>query len=144
MDDDRIVEFERALWIGDGDVYRRCVSAECVMVVPEQPFLLRGETAIESVENTPRWSEVNFSDFQINRAQEGLIVIGYHAEASRSDEHYSAYCTSTYQKTGEADWVVIQHQQTLDLGSMRNAGGNSLEQAQEAAAKEREEARGYQ
>ena len=144
MDDDRIVEFERALWIGDGDVYRRCVSSDCVMVVPEQPFLLRGETAIESVENTPRWSEVDFSDFEINRAQEGLIVIGYHAEAARSGERYTAYCTSTYQKIGERDWIVIQHQQTPDLSALRGDQGSLIEQAQQTAAKEREEARGYQ
>lgn len=115
MDDDRILEFERALWIGEDDVYRRCVSRDCVMVVPEQPFLLRGEEAIASVENTPRWSDVDFSDVEINRAQEGLIVLGYRVDANRGGERYTAYCTSTYQRVGEHEWRVIQHQQTVPV-----------------------------
>ena len=113
MDNDRIIEFERALWIGDGDIYRRCVSSDCLMVVPEEPFVVRGEDAIEAVERTPRWSDVDLIDLQVNRAQEGLIVIAYKAEARRGDERYVAYCTSTYQHVGEHDWRVIQHQQTL-------------------------------
>jgi hypothetical protein len=96
MDDDRIVEFERALWIGEGDVYRRCVSRDCLMVVPEQPFLLRGEDAIAAVEQSPRWDHAEICDLEVDRAEEGLIVIGYRAEASRGQEHYTAYCTSTY------------------------------------------------
>lgn len=113
MDDDRIVEFERALWIGEDDVYRRCVSDDCLMIVPEEPFLLRGEKAIEAVEDSPRWSHVDFSDFRINRAEEGLIVIAYRADASRAEERYEAWCTSTYRRLGEGEWRVIQHQQTL-------------------------------
>ena len=115
MDDDRIIEFERSLWIGEGDVYRRCVSPDCLMVVPEQPFVLRGEQAIEAVENTPRWSDVEISQLEIDRAQEGLIVIAYRADASRGGERYRAYCTSTYLKQDGSDWRVIQHQQTLPL-----------------------------
>lgn len=113
MDDDRVIEFERALWIGEGDVYRRCVSADCLMVVPDQPFLLRGEEAIAAVEGTPRWSHVDLSDMHINRVQEGLIIVGYRADAVRGSEQYEAYCTSTYQRVGDNDWRVVQHQQTL-------------------------------
>jgi hypothetical protein len=114
MDDDRIIEFERALWVGEADVYRRCVASDCLMVVPAEPFLLRGQEAIASVENTPRWDDVEFDAFEIERAQEGLIVVGYRVRASRGDERYRAYCTSTYQRVGEQDWRVIQHQQTLE------------------------------
>jgi len=113
MDDDRIFEFERALWIGEDDIYRRCVADACVMVVPERPFLLSGEQAIEAVEHTPRWTDVDLSDLQINRAQEGLIVIGYRADARRGGSRFTAYCTSTYQRLGEGEWKVIQHQQTI-------------------------------
>ena len=143
MDDDRIIEFERALWVGGEDIYRRHVASDCLMVVPERPFLLRGEQAIESVEATPRWSEVDFSDFEINRPQEGLIVVAYHVEARRGGQPYSAYCTSTYQKRGEEDWVVIQHQQTP---RSTGAGDEAAEMvgAQREASQEREDDRGYQ
>jgi hypothetical protein len=112
MDDTRIVEFERALWVGEADVYRRNVSAECLMVVPAQPFLLRGEQAIAAVENTPRWDDVAFHDFEIERPQEGLIVVAYRVRASRGGRAFNAFCTSTYQRLGDHDWRVIQHQQT--------------------------------
>jgi hypothetical protein len=112
MDDGRIKAFERDLWVGNGDVYRERVSRDCVMVVPAQPFLLRGEEAISAVEQTPRWTEVEFTDFEIQRPQEGMIVIGYGVDARRGEERYRAYCTSTYQRLGEHDWQVVQHQQT--------------------------------
>lgn len=113
MDDDRIIEFERALWIGEEDIYRRCVSDDCLMVIPEHPFILRGEEAIAAVEGSPRWSHADLLDLEINRAQEGLIVIAYRADAERDGTKYEAYCTSTYLRIGEDDWRVIQHQQTV-------------------------------
>ena len=113
MDDDRIIEFERSLWIGEGDVYHRCVSPDCLMVLPEEPFIKRGEDAISAVEGTPRWSEVEISELEVDRVQEGLIIVAYRAHASRGSERYEAYCTSTYCRVGEHDWRVIQHQQTV-------------------------------
>lgn len=113
MEDDRIVEFERSLWIGESDVYRRCVSLRCLMVLPEQPFIMRGEDAIAAVEGTPRWSEVEFSNMEIERPQDGLIAIAYRANASRNREQYAAYCTSTYLRSPDGNWQVVQHQQTV-------------------------------
>jgi len=115
MDDKRIIDFERALWVGEADVYRRCVSQDCLMVVPAQPFLLRGDEAIKMVERTPRWSAVDFADFKIERPIEGVIVVGYRVSASRGAERYDAYCTSTYQRVADHDWRVIQHQQTSNF-----------------------------
>ena len=143
MDNQRIVEFERALWIGEGGVYRRSVSPDCVMVVPERPFLLRGEEAVSSVEATPRWTDVDFAEFEIKRPQDGLIVIGYQVNARRGEERYQAYCTSTYQRVAEQDWLVIQHQQTPVAGTAQPALTTS-EQVQKAAAEERGVERGYQ
>lgn len=143
MDDDRIIEFERALWIGDGDVYRRSVSSDCLMVVPERPFLLSGNDAIERVEATPRWSQVVFSDFTVNRPQEGLIVVAYQVDAERKGERYGAYCTSTYRRREHENWVVIQHQQTPRM-TTANGVAAGLDEAQERASEERKEQRGYQ
>jgi hypothetical protein len=115
MDEERIREFERALWVGGGDVYRRCVDPDCVMVVPEAPFLLVGDEAIAAVERTPRWEEVELSNLQIQRAPEGVIAIGYRADAKRGEERYTAYCTSTYRRIRDDHWKVIQHQQTVPV-----------------------------
>jgi hypothetical protein len=113
MDDERVRQFETNLWIGGGDVYRERVAEDCQMVVPAQPFLLTGAEAIDAVEGTPRWSSVDLQDLRISRPEEGLIVLAYKAEATRGDEHYEAYCSSTYRRVGHEDWRVVQHQQTI-------------------------------
>ncbi|MEG8024069.1 DUF4440 domain-containing protein [Sphingomonas aurantiaca] len=86
---------------------------ECVMVLPEQPFVLTGAQAIEAVSKTPRWSSVTFSEQQIMRPQEGLIAIAYEAEAQREGaDGYVAYCTTTMRRLEHEEWRVVQHQQT--------------------------------
>ncbi|WP_448659561.1 DUF4440 domain-containing protein [Sphingomonas sp. CJ99] len=114
MDDARIWSFEESLWTGDADHYRESIDAECVMVVPAEPHVMTGEQAIAAVSETPRWAQVTLSDRQVMRPQEGLIVIGYKAVASRGDgEAYTAWCTSTYRRLAHEEWRVVQHQQTV-------------------------------
>lgn len=117
MDDERVREFEERLWTGGGDVYRRFVSEACLMVLPEPPFVMGGEEAVEAVEQTPRWSSVDLRDLRIRRPREGLIVIAYQAEARRGEQSYRAYCTSTYLRLGPEEWQVVQHQQTVPLSA---------------------------
>jgi hypothetical protein len=114
MDDDRIWTFEEGLWTGDADHYRELIDDECVMVVPEKPFVFTGREAIEAVADTPRWSGVTFSEQQVMRPQEGLITIAYKAEATREEgDGYVAYCTTTIRRLEHEVWRVVQHQQTL-------------------------------
>lgn len=47
MDDDRIWAFEESLWTGDSEQYRELIDDECVMVLPESPFVLTGKQAVE-------------------------------------------------------------------------------------------------
>ena len=115
MDDDRVWAFEKSLWVGDADHYRELVDDECLMVLPQPPFVVSGRQAIEAVADTPRWSDVEIADRQISRPQEGLIVIAYNAKASRADEIYEANCTSTYRRLSHEVWRVVQHQQTPPL-----------------------------
>ena len=115
MEDNRIWAFEESLWTGDAEHYRDLIDDECVMVLPEQPFVLSGREAIEAVADTPRWSQVSFSEQQVMRPQEGLIAIAYKASASRGDEAegYTAYCTTTLRRLEHDEWRVVQHQQTV-------------------------------
>ncbi|MFN3944694.1 MAG: DUF4440 domain-containing protein [Allosphingosinicella sp.] len=116
MDDERVWRFEESLWIGGEDVYRSAVDADCLMVVPADPFVLRGEAAIAAVSGTPRWTKVELSRRQVARPEEGLIVVAYHARAEREGEAgYEAWCTSTYRRLGHEDWRVVQHQQLPKL-----------------------------
>lgn len=114
MDDDRIWDFERSLWLGDDAQYDALVDDECVMVLPQPPFIFSGAEALEKVSNTPRWEEVAFSDQSVVRPQEGLIVIGYTAQATRGGgDAYEAHCTSTLRRLSHEEWRVVQHQQTV-------------------------------
>ena len=115
MDDGRIWAFEEKLWTGGVDAYREQVDEQVVMVLPQPPFAYDGEAAIAAVTDTPRWERVAFSEQKVMRPQEGLIVIGYRAEASKGDETYQAYCTTTIRRLEHEVWKVVQHQQTIPL-----------------------------
>lgn len=116
MDDARVWDFEKSLWTGDADHYRECIDDECRMVLPAHPFVFDGEAAIAAVSDTPRWTDVDFSDTSIARPQEGLIVVAYKANATKDGSTaYEAWCTSTYRRLGPESWRVVQHQQTPPL-----------------------------
>ncbi|WP_298090258.1 DUF4440 domain-containing protein [uncultured Sphingomonas sp.] len=118
MEDNRVWSFEESLWTADHEHYAESIDDECLMVVPQPPYVVTGEQAVETVSKTPRWTRVAFSDQQIARPQEGLIVIAYHVRAEREDEQpYEAHCTSTYRRLAHEEWRVIQHQQTPPLAA---------------------------
>lgn len=113
MEDQRIWEFERSLWLGDADRYHELIDEACVMVVPAEPFVLSGGEAASAMADTPRWDDVAFDEQTVERPQEGLIVIGYRARATRGDGNaYEAYCSSTLRRLAHEEWRVVQHQQT--------------------------------
>ena len=124
MDDERIWTFEESLWTADAEHYRESIDAECLMVLPAEPFLMSGAQAVEAVSATPRWSRVELSRRQVARPQEGLIVIAYHAKAERDGvTPYEANCTSVYRRLAHEKWTVVQHQQTPPLMSGASESG---------------------
>ena len=113
MDDGRVWALEESLWLGGAEHYREVIDEECVMVLPEPPFVVTGRLAVEAVADTPRWTSVELSGRQIMRPQEGLISIAYKAVASRDGSAtYAAFCTTTMRRLEHEVWRVIQHQQT--------------------------------
>lgn len=122
MDDDRAWAFEKSLWTGDAEHYDELVDDECLMVLPQPPFVYQSKDAIAAVADTPRWDEIEISGGRIVRPQEGLIVIAYNAKASRGDETYEANCTSTLRRLSHDEWRVVQHQQTPPLKSVAATG----------------------
>jgi hypothetical protein len=122
MDDTRIWEFEESLWTADAEHYRRSISDEGLMVLPESPFVLGHEKAVETVSQTPRWSTVIFAEQQVRRPQEGLIVIAYRVRAEREGvSPYEAYCSTVYRRLAHEEWDVVQHQQTPALKAASQA-----------------------
>lgn len=125
MDDQRVWAFEESLWTGDAAHYEASIDPECLMVLPQPPFVLKSQAAIQAVIDTPRWTKVEISGGQIARPQEGLIVIAYSARATREGEPpYEAHCTSVYRRLSHEEWRVIQHQQTppLKVGGAGDGG----------------------
>jgi len=117
MDDQRIWDFEKSLWTGGAERYHELVDDHCLMVLPTNPWVFTGAQAIQAVSDTPRWSEVTFKQQQVTRPEEGLIIIAYHARATRDgSEAYEAYCTSTLRRLGHEQWRVVSHQQTPPMG----------------------------
>ncbi len=116
MDDGRVWGSEEGLWIGDAENYHRTIDPECLMVVPTPPYVVTGQQAADAVSDTPRWSKVAFTERQVSRPQEGLIVIAYKAHAEREGvTPYEAHCTTTYRRLEHELWRVVQHQQTPRL-----------------------------
>lgn len=116
MDDDRIWSFEESLWTADYEHYRQSIDDECLMVVPEPPYIATGPEAVEIVSHTPRWTMVELTERRVARPQDGIIVIAYRVRATREEmAAYEAHCTSTYRRLGPEQWRVIQHQQTPPL-----------------------------
>jgi len=115
MDDARIWSFEESLWTASPEHYRESIDDQCLMVLPAHPFVFTGEQSIAAVSQTPRWERVALTGRQVARPQEGLIVIAYQAQATRGEERYAAFCTSTYRRLEHDVWRVVQHQQTPPL-----------------------------
>ena len=94
-------------------------ARKIVRTIRVEPYVYTAGAAIEAVAATPRWGGVTFSAKQVQRPEEGLIVIAYQAEARRENEGYKAWCTTTMRRRGHEDWLVVQHSQLPPL----TAGG---------------------
>lgn len=116
MDDDRVWNFEASLWQASDERYHERVDEECIMALSHAPHLFRGQAAIEAVSGTPGWDKVAFSDRDISRPEEGLIVVGYHVRAEKGETVFSAACTSVYRRRAHEDWTVVQHAQVAFVG----------------------------
>ena len=112
MDDARVWGSEKGLWTADPEHYRAVVDDDCLMVLPDKPYIFDGHAAVDEVSRTPRWDEVTFDDQKVSRPQDGVIVIAYRVDARRGQDSYAAHCTTTYRRLGHDDWRVIQHQQS--------------------------------
>lgn len=56
------------------------------MVLPGHQNALAGADAVHTVTTTPKWTQVTFSEQNVARPQEGLIVVAYAVEAAKDNE----------------------------------------------------------
>lgn len=111
MNDEQAWEFEQRLWTGPASAYEEQVSEQVLMALPAEPYLYDHRQAIAAVKDTPRWDRAAFVERNVERPADGVIVLSYRVEASRSESDYHALCTSTLLENG-GEWRVVQHQQT--------------------------------
>lgn len=111
MDDNRVWKFEESLWRASEDRYHERVDSDCIMALSHEPHIFVGDDAVKAVSGTPEWDEVSFSDQSVSRPEEGLIVVGYRADARKGETRFTAACTSVYRRRAHEDWTVVQHAQ---------------------------------
>lgn len=111
MDDERVWRFEESLWRASGVRYHERVDPDCIISLSRPPQVSAGGAAVDAVSQTPEWDEVSFSDREVRRPEEGLIVIGYRIAAAKGEARFEAACTSVYRRRAHDDWSVVQHAQ---------------------------------
>jgi hypothetical protein len=111
MTDAEFWEVERELWLGGAEAFRRWVAADCVIVLPEPAGILTGAAIFENV-GAPRWHRLEIARAVLRRGTTEAAVLGYLAEATRTDgSPYRALCSSSYVQVA-GGWWLVQHQQT--------------------------------
>ncbi|MEZ0000918.1 hypothetical protein ABIA18_002715 [Sinorhizobium fredii] len=111
MDDREAWKRERRLWLEGAGVYQQLLDDECLMAFAPVD-IIGGVEIIRALDGAPRWLDVAMTEQRSARPNNSVLVLAYRADAQReTNVSYTAYCTSTYARTGE-DWRLIQHQQT--------------------------------
>ena len=103
---------ERSLWLGGAEVYERALDATCLAALPGVGIVTAAAAILKSIEEAPRWDEVEMDERQLARPADGIAVLAYRAVGRREGaEPYRTLCTSTYRRDGPR-WRLVQHQQT--------------------------------
>lgn len=111
MSDETAWALEERLWLDWVELFERALDPDCIMALPGAGAL-RAAAILDSLPNAPRRTSVVISDRAVGRPSEGLVVLGYAAEARRDGSPpYRCLCTSTW-RLDEGEWRLVQHQQT--------------------------------
>lgn len=112
MTDSEMLELERRFWMGDADVYRDLLTADCRMALPGMGLVDR-QAAIDGIATGPRWDEVEFTQVQLQRLGDDCIVVSYRASARRAASPYEAVIVSVF-ALQDGQWKLAYHQQTAN------------------------------
>jgi len=117
MGDETVWIIEKRLWTEGASAWRESLDPLALMVLPEPAGIMRASAARASVEDAPRWAQVEMSERTLVRPTHDLIVIAYRARGRREDgSSYEALCGSTY-RLADDRWRMVQHQQTPISGA---------------------------
>jgi hypothetical protein len=110
---DRLIRLEEQFWKGDADFYRRNLTEDSLMVLPEPVGVLTKDGTVESIGAGARWSDVRFEDVRVMTLDEDAAMLTYAAIAWRESggDPYSALASSAYVRSPDG-WKLAFHQQT--------------------------------
>ena len=105
-----LLALERELAAGDGETYRRLLTADARVVVPGQA-LTKDETA-QAMDASPGWDTFTLDDEAVIPLGEDAALLTYRFSGRRgSDFEYTALMGSVYVR-GNDGWRMVFHQQT--------------------------------
>lgn len=104
-------DIERRLWLEGSEAYDQLMTPDCVMAFGPTG-ILQGQEILESLRQSPRWSDVQMSDQLEARPADDIAILAYRAAALRDGaQPYVAFASSTYVCI-DGYWWIAQHQQT--------------------------------
>ena len=107
---DELWALEEGWWLRGPAEARRVTHPACLMGFGFG--LMQGEAIFAGLDAAPRWTGLAMTDRHGAEA-DGLVVLGYRADARRADgSTHAAVCTSTWTRGPDGGWRLIQHQQT--------------------------------
>lgn len=102
---------ERSFWLDGPEVCASHLAEAACMVFPAPVGIMTGSAITEALADAPRWSDVEFES-ENETVAKNIVVLAYKATGQREgDAPYSAFCSSTYVREGDA-WKLLSHQQT--------------------------------
>lgn len=104
-----LVDNERALTRGDGEVYRRLLADDAVVIVPGM-VLDKPETAA-AIDRSDGWDEVDIAEAQLRRPADDVALVTYRFTGQRGAQTYRALMSSAYAQR-DGHWRLVLHQQT--------------------------------
>lgn len=112
-----LLTIENRLWTGGPDAYREHVAEECLVAFTGMAGISSREEIAGTVEDGPRWRDVEVEVKGLVRPTEDVAILTYEASALRGEsEEYRALVSSAYTRRN-GGWKLVFHQQTpLEVG----------------------------
>jgi hypothetical protein len=109
-DHDDLLAIEEELGTaGSGDVYRRRLDDDAVVIVPGA--VLDRETCAAAMDESPGWDEHALDDARTIALADDAALVSYRWRSRRGDQRYEAVMSSAYRRRPEG-WRLVLHQQT--------------------------------
>ena len=105
---DELMEVERELALGRGDVYLRVLHDDAVVVVPGA--VLSKAACVAAMDESPGWDAVELDDPRLVQSGSTATVV-YRFTGTRAGTTYRAVLSSTYTRDDQG-WRLLVHQQT--------------------------------